>query len=105
MHHLLQAQTHSSPTIYYDEHPQLPSEIVEIIIQYVWSNTDPMSNPDRVIFMTACPQLNKIWRSEYARIASTHIHIPQIGYLRYLAEIVRTGKSSIYQRNDSAAKT
>ncbi|KAK7446967.1 hypothetical protein VKT23_014180 [Stygiomarasmius scandens] len=48
--------------------------------------------------MTACPLLNRSWRAQFSRIASTHLHIPQLSYLLYLADIIRSGKSLIYSK-------
>ncbi|KAE9410817.1 hypothetical protein BT96DRAFT_1053300 [Gymnopus androsaceus JB14] len=71
-------------------------EIIEQIIQNAW-NSD-LSPNQRIAFMTTCPQLNRTWRSQYARIASISIHIPRMKYLLYLAEIVRSGHSLVYNR-------
>ncbi|KAF9075208.1 hypothetical protein BDP27DRAFT_1315682 [Rhodocollybia butyracea] len=72
----------------------LPPEIIEKIVRQVWYSC--LSPDERILFMTACPRLSGTWRSQYARIASTTIHIPCMNYLLYLAEIIRTRKSLIY---------
>ncbi|KAE9403949.1 hypothetical protein BT96DRAFT_1016565 [Gymnopus androsaceus JB14] len=75
---------------------QHPAEIVEKILQEMWSSD--LSPAERILFMTTCPRLNRTWRSQFARIASITIHIPCLSYLLYLAEIIRTGKSLVYDR-------
>ncbi|KAF9075207.1 hypothetical protein BDP27DRAFT_1315678 [Rhodocollybia butyracea] len=72
----------------------LPPEIIEKIVRQVWYSC--LSPDERILCMTACPRLSRTWRSQYARIASTTIHIPCMNYLLYLAEIIRTRKSLIY---------
>ncbi|KAF5356436.1 hypothetical protein D9758_009503 [Tetrapyrgos nigripes] len=79
--------------------PQLPPEIVEKIILLVWKN-GVLSSDERVAFMTACPRLNRTWNAQFARIASKEIYLPKLSYLLYLANIVRTGKSLIYDPED-----
>jgi len=50
--------------------------------------------------MTACTLLNRTWKTQFALTASTFIHIPRLSYLLYLAKIVRTDKSTIYNKWD-----
>ncbi|KAE9406016.1 hypothetical protein BT96DRAFT_915737 [Gymnopus androsaceus JB14] len=75
---------------------QLPAEIVEKILQQLWSSD--LYPAERILLMTTCPRLNRTWKSQFARIASITIHIPCLSYLLYLAEIIRTGKSLVYDR-------
>ncbi|KAE9404748.1 hypothetical protein BT96DRAFT_989061 [Gymnopus androsaceus JB14] len=75
---------------------QLPAEIVEKILQQLWFSD--LSSAERILLMTTCPCLNSTWKSQFARIASITIHIPCLNYLLYLAGIVRTGKSLVYDR-------
>ncbi|KAE9401349.1 hypothetical protein BT96DRAFT_1018279 [Gymnopus androsaceus JB14] len=84
---------------------QLAAEIVEEILQQLWSSD--LSPAERILFMKTCSRLNSTWKSQFARIASVTIHIPCISYLLYLAEIIRTGKSLLYNRQylRTAART
>ncbi|KAE9404739.1 hypothetical protein BT96DRAFT_972960 [Gymnopus androsaceus JB14] len=76
---------------------QLPAEIVEKILEQLWFSD--LSPAERILLMTTCPRLNSTWKSQFSRIASITIHIPCLHYLLYLAEIVRTGKSLVYDRH------
>ncbi|KAE9410890.1 hypothetical protein BT96DRAFT_983569 [Gymnopus androsaceus JB14] len=82
---------------------QLPAEIVEKILQQLWPSY--LSPAERILLMTTCPRLNSTWKSQFARIASITIHIPCLSYLLYLAEIIRTGKSLIYDRHGELIAT
>ncbi|KAK7457257.1 hypothetical protein VKT23_010556 [Stygiomarasmius scandens] len=78
---------------------EFPPEIVEKIIQSFW--TSNLSSSDRVLFMTACPLLNRTWKYEFSRIVSRDIHMPRLGYLLYLANIAwGSFKSLIYTQLD-----
>ncbi|KAK7439378.1 hypothetical protein VKT23_017601 [Stygiomarasmius scandens] len=72
----------------------IPPEIISKIIALLWFS--PLSCRERVTLMTACPLLNRTWNAQFARIASRHLHIPSLSYLKYLAGIIFTEESRIY---------
>jgi len=75
-----------------------PVEIIEEVILTLWNSR--LISTERIALMTACPLLNHAWKAQFARIASKSIHIPGFTYLLYLANIVRTGSSLIYDKWD-----
>ncbi|KAK0448760.1 hypothetical protein EV421DRAFT_1733012 [Armillaria borealis] len=78
-----------------DPSPQLPAELVNIIILDFWYSEH--SSEDRIIFMTACPLLSRIWKDVFGSIISQDIHVPNEGYLLYLSSIIRNNNSLIYR--------
>ncbi len=78
-----------------DSSPQLPAELVNIIILDFWYSEH--SSEDRIIFMTACPLLSRIWKDVFGSIISQDIHVPNEGYLLYLSSIIRNNNSLIYR--------
>ncbi|KAK7437398.1 hypothetical protein VKT23_018643 [Stygiomarasmius scandens] len=75
-----------------------PAEVVEKIVFSLW--TSRLSSAERVAVMITCPLLNRSWKARFVLAASTFIYIPQLSYLLYLADIIRTEKSTIYRKWD-----
>ncbi len=71
------------------------AELVNIIILDFWYSEH--SSEDRIIFMTACPLLSRIWKDVFGSIVSQDIHVPSEGYLLYLNSIIRNNNSLIYR--------
>ncbi|KAK0463089.1 uncharacterized protein EV420DRAFT_1155207 [Desarmillaria tabescens] len=78
----------------HDSSTQLPFELVEIIISEFWFSEH--ASEDRILFMTACPLISRLWRDVYAYITSRDIYIPTVPYLLYLSSVIRFKRSKIY---------
>ncbi|KAK0457138.1 uncharacterized protein EV420DRAFT_542016 [Desarmillaria tabescens] len=78
-----------------DSNPQLPFELVEIIVSEFWYSEH--TSDDRITFMTACPLISRLWRDIYAHITSRNIYVPTVPYLFYLCSTIHSQKSSIYR--------
>ncbi|KAK7457232.1 hypothetical protein VKT23_010534 [Stygiomarasmius scandens] len=81
---------------------QFPPEIVDKIIELLWTSND-LSSSDRILFMTTCPLFNHSWKAQFSRIATRYIYVPRLSYLLYLASIAWGGKlfkSFIYTQLD-----
>ncbi|KAK7440607.1 hypothetical protein VKT23_016955 [Stygiomarasmius scandens] len=86
--------THPNPM----SEPKFPPEIIEKITLLIWRSS--LSPSERILLMTTYPLLDRTWKAQFARIASREIHVPNLHYLLYLVNIVRKGKSLIYDQTD-----
>jgi len=75
----------------------IPNEIIEKFLSLLWFSC--LSSAERITLMTTCPLVNKAWKAQFSRIASTHLYVPRLGYLLYLVDIIRNVKSLIYSKS------
>jgi hypothetical protein len=73
--------------------PCIPIELVEQIVLETWAL--PLSEDDRVNFMTSSLLVNRMWMTLFVRISSQEVHIPCPSYVDRFVDILR-GNSSIY---------